>query len=89
MRVALGSDHAGFELKRDLAAFLVQEGHVAANKLPGTHDTDDERGTPRRRSARSQAPCAHPWAARKAGSTPRSPTPESTDLALASELLPA
>ncbi len=27
MRVALGSDHAGFELKRDLAAFLVQEGH--------------------------------------------------------------
>jgi RpiB/LacA/LacB family sugar-phosphate isomerase len=27
VRVALGSDHAGFELKSDLAAFLVQEGH--------------------------------------------------------------
>ena len=27
MRVALGSDHAGFELKSDLAAFLIQEGH--------------------------------------------------------------
>ncbi len=27
MRVALGCDHAGFELKRDLADFLTQEGH--------------------------------------------------------------
>lgn len=27
MRVALGCDHAGFELKRDLATFLLNEGH--------------------------------------------------------------
>lgn len=27
MRIALGADHAGFELKRDLAAGLAQQGH--------------------------------------------------------------
>ncbi|MEO7329809.1 MAG: ribose 5-phosphate isomerase B [Minicystis sp.] len=27
MRVAIGCDHGGFELKRDLTAFLAQEGH--------------------------------------------------------------
>lgn len=27
MRIALGADHAGFELKRDLAASLAQQGH--------------------------------------------------------------
>jgi ribose 5-phosphate isomerase B len=27
MRIALGADHAGFELKRDLAAFVAQHGH--------------------------------------------------------------
>lgn len=27
LRVALGSDHAGFELKGEIAAFLAQEGH--------------------------------------------------------------
>ena len=28
MRVVIGSDHAGFELKRDLAPFLTASGHV-------------------------------------------------------------
>src|ERR671914_278473 len=27
MRIAVGSDHAGFELKRDLAAVVAQQGH--------------------------------------------------------------
>lgn len=27
MRIALGADHAGFELKRDLAATIAQQGH--------------------------------------------------------------
>ena len=27
MRVAIGADHAGFELKRDLAAYLAKNGH--------------------------------------------------------------
>ena len=27
MRIALGADHAGFELKRDLAAVIAQQGH--------------------------------------------------------------
>jgi ribose 5-phosphate isomerase B len=37
MRLALSSDHAGYELKRDLAAILVQQGH-AVHDL-GTHST--------------------------------------------------
>jgi ribose 5-phosphate isomerase B len=35
MRLALRSDHAGFELKRDLAAFLGQNGHIVLDL--GTH----------------------------------------------------
>ena len=35
MRLALSSDHAGFELKRDLAAFLGQKGHIVLDL--GTH----------------------------------------------------
>ncbi|MCA1583442.1 MAG: ribose 5-phosphate isomerase B [Acidobacteria bacterium] len=35
MRVAIGADHAGFELKRDLAAILVQHGHELIDL--GTH----------------------------------------------------
>ena len=37
MRLALSSDHAGYELKRDLAAILVQQGH-AVHDL-GCHST--------------------------------------------------
>ena len=37
MRVAVGSDHAGFELKRDLAGYLAQQGHEVIDL--GTHST--------------------------------------------------
>jgi ribose 5-phosphate isomerase B len=37
MRLALSSDHAGYELKRDLAAILGQKGHQVLDL--GTHST--------------------------------------------------
>lgn len=37
MRIAMGADHAGFELKRDLAAVLAQQGHDILDV--GTHTT--------------------------------------------------
>ncbi|MBA3737855.1 MAG: ribose 5-phosphate isomerase B [Actinobacteria bacterium] len=38
MRVALGADHAGFPLKEDLKAFLVEEGHEVHDH--GTDSTE-------------------------------------------------
>jgi ribose 5-phosphate isomerase B len=35
MRIALGADHAGFEMKRDLAAAIAQQGHEILDV--GTH----------------------------------------------------
>jgi len=37
MRVAIGADHAGFELKRDLAGYVAQQGHEVTDL--GTHTT--------------------------------------------------
>jgi ribose 5-phosphate isomerase B len=37
MRIAMGADHAGFELKRDLAAAMAQQGHDVLDV--GTHTT--------------------------------------------------
>ena len=37
MRVAIGADHAGFELKRDLAGYVAQHGHEVIDL--GTHST--------------------------------------------------
>jgi ribose 5-phosphate isomerase B len=37
MRIAMGADHAGFELKRDLAAAMAQQGHEVLDV--GTHTT--------------------------------------------------
>ena len=37
MRVAIGADHAGFELKRDLAGYVAQQGHEVIDL--GTHST--------------------------------------------------
>ena len=37
MRIAIGADHAGFEMKRDLAAYLTRLGHDVTDL--GTHST--------------------------------------------------
>ena len=37
MRIAIGADHAGFEMKRDLAGYLAQQGHEVTDL--GTHST--------------------------------------------------
>ena len=37
MRIAIGADHAGFEMKRDLAGYLAQGGHEVIDL--GTHST--------------------------------------------------
>ena len=37
MRIAIGADHAGFEMKRDLAAYLAKNGHELTDL--GTHTT--------------------------------------------------
>jgi ribose 5-phosphate isomerase B len=38
MRIALGSDHAGFPLKQDIKAFLIEEGHEVTDH--GTDSTE-------------------------------------------------
>jgi ribose 5-phosphate isomerase B len=38
VRIAIGSDHAGFDLKQHLVSFLVEGGHDVADL--GTHSTD-------------------------------------------------
>lgn len=37
MRIAIGADHAGFEMKRDLAGYLAKNGHDVTDL--GTHST--------------------------------------------------
>jgi ribose 5-phosphate isomerase B len=37
MRLAIGADHAGFEMKRDIAGYLAQQGHEVTDL--GTHTT--------------------------------------------------
>jgi len=37
MRIAIGADHAGFEMKRDIAAYLAKSGHEVIDL--GTHTT--------------------------------------------------
>ena len=37
MRIAIGADHAGFEMKRDLAGYLAKSGHEVIDL--GTHTT--------------------------------------------------
>lgn len=38
MKIAIGSDHGGYELKKDLVAFLADEGHEVMDL--GTHSKD-------------------------------------------------
>ncbi|HLH82720.1 MAG TPA: ribose-5-phosphate isomerase [Trebonia sp.] len=42
MRVYLGSDHAGFELKASLAAWLREAGHEPVDCGPGAYVPDDD-----------------------------------------------
>ena len=42
MRVYLGSDHAGFELKARLVQWLTQAGHEAVDCGPSTYQPDDD-----------------------------------------------
>lgn len=42
MRVYLGSDHAGFELKNRLIEWLTQAGHEAVDCGPATYDDSDD-----------------------------------------------
>jgi ribose 5-phosphate isomerase B len=42
MRVHLGSDHAGFELKRQLAERLAESGHEVVDHGPAAYDPQDD-----------------------------------------------
>src|SRR5256885_15022920 len=42
MRVYLGSDHAGFELKAHLASHLAATGHEVVDVGPHAYDPDDD-----------------------------------------------
>ena len=42
MRVYLGSDHAGFELKAELARWLIDHGHEPVDCGPTAYDADDD-----------------------------------------------
>ncbi|GAA2817584.1 ribose-5-phosphate isomerase [Crossiella cryophila] len=42
VRVYLGSDHAGFELKNHLAAHLSEHGHEVVDVGPHTYDAEDD-----------------------------------------------
>ena len=42
MRIYLGSDHAGFELKAALVKWLTEAGHEAVDCGPSSYDPDDD-----------------------------------------------
>jgi ribose 5-phosphate isomerase B len=42
MRVYLGSDHAGYDLKRHLVAWLTEQGHEPVDCGPATYDAQDD-----------------------------------------------
>ena len=42
MRVHIGSDHAGFELKNHLVAWLQDNGHEPIDHGPYEYDADDD-----------------------------------------------
>src|SRR3712207_6545675 len=42
MRVHIGSDHAGFDLKKFLVAALVEDGHDVVDHGPETYDAEDD-----------------------------------------------
>lgn len=62
MRVYLGSDHAGFELKNHLVEWLKANGHEPVDCGPQIYDAVDDypRSACARRAVRSPTPAA--WA---------------------------
>lgn len=42
MRVHLGSDHAGYQLKQHLVRWLAEQGHDVADHGPSEYDADDD-----------------------------------------------
>lgn len=42
MKIYIGSDHAGFELKERLKPFLMEMGHFVEDKGPATFNADDD-----------------------------------------------
>ena len=42
MRVHIGSDHAGFDLKKFLVAALIEDGHDVVDHGPEDYDADDD-----------------------------------------------
>ncbi len=42
MKIFIGSDHAGFELKEKLVPFLTELGHEVVDKGPSVYDKDDD-----------------------------------------------
>ncbi|HKH54002.1 MAG TPA: RpiB/LacA/LacB family sugar-phosphate isomerase, partial [Propionibacteriaceae bacterium] len=42
MRVHIGSDHAGFELKNYLVSSLISEGHDVVDHGPEAYDAEDD-----------------------------------------------
>ncbi len=42
MRVHIGSDHAGFELKNYLVSSLISDGHDVVDHGPGAYDAEDD-----------------------------------------------
>lgn len=42
MRIYLGSDHAGYELKKHLVAWLAEHGHEPLDCGPAVYDADDD-----------------------------------------------
>jgi ribose 5-phosphate isomerase B len=42
MKVGLGADHGGFEMKRQLAKLLAKEGHEVVDFGNKVYDTDDD-----------------------------------------------
>ena len=62
MRVHLGSDHAGFELKTHLIAWLAEHGHEPVDHGAFEYDADDDYPPFCIAAARPRSPSRARWA---------------------------